>query len=87
MHFSKIRAGDVRMLCEEIDKAEREREEKEKAEKEGKEGSMSVDQQDVDKDLETDGKVEKEGELDPPGLGFAGPQVQNFDTEGDVKMG
>ncbi|KAJ3934740.1 MAG: THO complex subunit 1 transcription elongation factor-domain-containing protein [Lentinula lateritia] len=87
VHFSKIRAGDVRMLCEEIDKAEREREEKEKAEKEGKEGSMSVDQQDVDKDLETDGKVEKEGELDPPGLGFAGPQVQNFDTEGDVKMG
>ncbi|KAJ3859780.1 THO complex subunit 1 transcription elongation factor-domain-containing protein [Lentinula novae-zelandiae] len=87
VHFSKIGAGDVRMLCEEIDKAEREREEKEKAEREGKEGSMSVDQQDVDKDLETDGKVEKEGELDPPGLGFAGPQVQNFDTEGDVKMG
>ncbi|KAJ3895323.1 THO complex subunit 1 transcription elongation factor-domain-containing protein [Lentinula edodes] len=84
VHFSKIGAGDVRMLCEEIDKAEREREEKEKAEKEG---SMSVDQQDVDKDLETDAKVEKEGELDPPGLGFAGPQVQNFDTEGDVKMG
>ncbi|KAJ3876352.1 THO complex subunit 1 transcription elongation factor-domain-containing protein [Lentinula edodes] len=87
VHFSKIGAGDVRILCEEIDKAEREREEKEKAEKDEKEGSMSVDQQDVDKDLETDEKVEKEEELDPPGLGFAGPQVQNFDTEGDVKMG
>ncbi|KAJ3900440.1 THO complex subunit 1 transcription elongation factor-domain-containing protein [Lentinula edodes] len=86
VHFSKIGAGDVRMLCEEIDKAEREREEKEKAEKDEKEGSMSVDQPDVDKDLETDEKVEKEGELDPPGLGFAGPQVQELDTESDVKM-
>ncbi|KAH7874502.1 THO complex subunit 1 transcription elongation factor-domain-containing protein [Lentinula edodes] len=86
VHFSKIGAGDVRMLCEEIDKAEREREEKEKAEKDEKEGSMSVDQPDVDKDLETDEKVEKEGELDPPGLGFSGPQVQELDTESDVKM-
>ncbi|KAJ3847981.1 THO complex subunit 1 transcription elongation factor-domain-containing protein [Lentinula lateritia] len=86
VHFSKIGAGDVRVLCEEIDKAEREREEKEKAEKEEKEGSMSVDQPDADKDLETYEKVEKEGESDPPVLGFAGPQVQDFDTEGDVKM-
>ncbi|KAJ4470809.1 THO complex subunit 1 transcription elongation factor-domain-containing protein [Lentinula aciculospora] len=93
VHFSKIGAGDVRMLCEEIDKAEREREEKEKTEKEEREGLMAVDSLNVD--TESNGKMDtkKEEDLysDPSGLGFAGSPVlvsenEKVDREGDVRM-
>ncbi|KAJ3829202.1 THO complex subunit 1 transcription elongation factor-domain-containing protein [Lentinula raphanica] len=84
IHFNKIGAGDLRMLCEEIDKAEREKE-KEKTDK--SESSMDVD---TGKDTESDGKVEKDKEedSDPPGLGYfrAQSEIGQSDREGDVKM-